>query len=171
MRYSITEDSNTHDRFAVALSAPGVGVIGHVPREYLASILVWCDTFCSTEGRLLAKFLGEDNVAKAWKCRVTTPVRAVPLSIDPDIAPFSSSACAVLKTRRRGKDRKKGCTYDPGVLMIQGALQNQTLRYHVRVLVWNIHKIECTNFFDIETSSTSWPDFIAVSYFRTPSAS
>ena len=34
--YSITEDSNTHDRFAVALSAPGVGVIGHV-RTYLAS--------------------------------------------------------------------------------------------------------------------------------------
>ena len=34
LRYSITEDSNTHDRFAVALSAPGVGVIGHVPREF-----------------------------------------------------------------------------------------------------------------------------------------
>ena len=32
--YSITEDSNTHDRIAVALSAPGVGVIGHVPREF-----------------------------------------------------------------------------------------------------------------------------------------
>ena len=29
-----TEDSNTHDRFAVALSAPGVGVIGHVPRVF-----------------------------------------------------------------------------------------------------------------------------------------
>ena len=26
------------------------------------------------------------------------------------------------------KDRKKGCAYDPGALMIQGALQNQTLR-------------------------------------------
>ena len=68
---SITEDSNTHDSFAVALSAPGVGVIGHVPHEFL----VWCDAlFCSTEGRLLAK---------AWKCRVSTPVRAVRLSIDP----------------------------------------------------------------------------------------
>ena len=43
--YSITEDSNTHDTFAVALSAPGVGVIGHVPREFL----VWCDTFCCTD--------------------------------------------------------------------------------------------------------------------------
>ena len=27
------------------------------------------------------------------------------------------------------KDVKKGCAYDPGALMIQGALQNQTLRY------------------------------------------
>ena len=60
LRYSITKDSNTRDRFAVALSAPGVGVIGHVPREFL----VWCDTFCSTDGRLLAKYLGEDNVAR-----------------------------------------------------------------------------------------------------------
>ena len=33
------------------------------------------------------------------------------------------------------KDGKKGCAYDPGALMIQGALQNQTLRYPVgRVL-------------------------------------
>ena len=60
LRYSITEDSNTHDRFAVARCAPGVGVIGHVPCEFL----VWCDTFCSTEGCLLAKYLGEDNVAR-----------------------------------------------------------------------------------------------------------
>ena len=72
-------------------------------------------TLCSMEGRLPAKYLGEDNVAKAWKCRVSTPVRAVPLSIDPDIAPFSSirSACSTIN------DRKKGCAFDPGALMFR----------------------------------------------------
>ena len=95
-------------------------MIGHVPREFSRV----SRHFLLHGGTLtVAKYLGEDNVTKAWKCRVSTPVRALPLSIDPDIAPFSSirSACAykqaVLKTGRRG------------ALMIQGALQNQTLRY------------------------------------------
>lgn len=30
----IIEDGNAHDRFAVALSVPGVGVVGHVPHEF-----------------------------------------------------------------------------------------------------------------------------------------
>ena len=51
------------------------------------------------------KYLGEDNMARLGSAvSLHRPVRAVPLSIDPDIAPFSSirSACAVLKTGRRG---------------------------------------------------------------------
>ena len=93
-------------------------MIGHVPRKFL----VLCDTFCSTEGHLLAKYLGEDNVAKAWKCRVSTPVdqsRYRAIFFDQKRMRLISST----------KDRKKGCAYDPGALMIQGALQNQTLRY------------------------------------------
>ena len=69
----------------------------------------------------------EDNMAKAWKCRVSTPVRAVPLLIDPDSAIFFDQKRMRLTSST--KDRKKGCAYDPGALMIQGALQNQTLRY------------------------------------------
>ena len=30
----IAEDGNRHDRFAVALSVPEIGVVGHVPREF-----------------------------------------------------------------------------------------------------------------------------------------
>ena len=65
---AITEDSNTHDRFAVALSAPGVGVIGHVPRKFSRVVRHFL-----LHGGMLTKYLGEDNVAKAWKCRVSTP--------------------------------------------------------------------------------------------------
>ena len=71
------------------------------------------------------KYLGEDNMARLGSAvSLHRPVRAVPLSIDPDIAPFSS-----IRSASSTKDRKKGCAYDPGAIMIQGALQNQTLRY------------------------------------------
>ena len=93
-RYSITEDSNmlTHDHFAVALSAPGVGVIGHVPREFL----VWCEAFYSTEGRLLAKYLREDNMqrlgsAVSLHLSALCRCRSIPIP-----------ACAVLNGQEEG---------------------------------------------------------------------
>ena len=81
------------------------------------------------EGRLLAKYLGEDNMAKAWKCRVSTYTcprcAAVDRSRYRTIFFDQKRMCLTSST----KDRKKGCAYDPGVLKIQGALQNQTIRY------------------------------------------
>ena len=115
-RYSITEDSNTHDRFAVVLSAPGVGVIGHIPREFL----VWYDTFCSTERCLLAKHLEVPCLYTCSRCAAVDRSRYRAIFFDQKRMRLTSST----------KDRKKGCAYDPGALMIQGVLQNQTLRYY-----------------------------------------
>ena len=86
---------------------------------------MWCDTFCSTEGRLLAKYLtmwqrlgSAVSLYLSALCRC----RSIPTSRH-----FLQSEAHVFN--KRTKDRKKGCAYDPGALMIQGALQNQTLWY------------------------------------------
>ena len=94
---------------------------------------MWCDTFCSMEGCLLTKFLGEYNVAiKGLEvpCLYTCPrCAAVDRSQYRDIF-FNQKHMRLTSST---EDRKKGCAYDPGALMIQGALQNQTLRYVLMV--------------------------------------
>ena len=51
-------------------------------------------------------------------------VHAVPLS-----SPISLFDQKRMRLTKSTKDRKKGCTYDPGVLNKQGALKIQTLWY------------------------------------------
>ena len=79
LRYSITEDSNTHDRFAVALSAPGVGVIGHVPREFSRVVR----HFAPQRDTYLQSIWEKTTWQRLGSAVSLKPVRAVPLSINP----------------------------------------------------------------------------------------
>ena len=101
LRYSITEDSNTHDRFAVALSAPGVGVIGHVPREFSRVVR----HFLLHGGTLTCKVSGRRQRGKGLEvpCLYTCMsalcrCRSIPISRHF----LRSEAHALLKTGRRG---------------------------------------------------------------------
>ena len=124
LRYSITKDSNTHARFAVALSAPEVGLIGHVPREFsrvVRHFLLHGGTLtCKVSGRRQrGKGLEVPCLNTCPRCAAVDRTRYRAIFFDQKRMRLTSST----------KDRKKGCAYDPGALMIQGALQNQTLRY------------------------------------------
>ena len=124
---------NTHDRFAVALSAPGVGVIGHVPREFSRVVR----HFCSTEGCLLGR--RQRGKGLEVPCLYTCP-RCAAVDRSRYRAIFFDQKCMCLTSST--KDRKKGCACDPDVLMIQDALQNQTLQYtctHVRACTCKWH--------------------------------
>ena len=93
---------------------------------YLASFLCGATLFAPRRDAYLQKVSGRRQHGKAWKCRVSTPACPRCAAVD------RSRYRAIFfdqKRMRSTKDRKKGCAYDPGALMIQGALQNQTLRY------------------------------------------
>ena len=106
LRYSITEDSNTHDRFTVALSAPGVGVIGHVPREFSRVVR----HFLLHGGTLTCKVSGRRQYGKGLEVPcLYTCLRCA--AVD------RSRYRAIFFDQKRTKDRKKGCAYDPGALM------------------------------------------------------
>ena len=61
------EANNPHDRFAVALSVPELGVVGHVPREISCTIC----RFMFHGGTVTCAITSRR--VKDWMCRVLTP--------------------------------------------------------------------------------------------------
>ena len=117
--YSITEDSNTYNRCAVALSAPGVGVIGHVPHEFsrvVRHFLLHGGTLtCKVSGRRRGKGLEVPCLYTYPRCAAVDRSRYRAIFFDQKRMYLTSST----------KDRKKGCAYDPGCTL----KPNSTVNY------------------------------------------